>query len=136
MEIKFQREEFKRAVDKVKALGYRVFIQIWNHDEGRGVTYVHIVNDKGQVGYMQQGQVCGCCFSTVHIPCRECGSGFGLDDTWNPIKVDCLAKKHIDRSFANTPSTWGVRHAPYVRKYTLESWLEERKKFCKDIIEY
>jgi len=45
-----------------------------------GCTYFHFSKD-GKIGYVQQNYYGGYTFSTVHKPCRECGTGFRFSDT-------------------------------------------------------
>jgi hypothetical protein len=45
-------------------------------------TYYHFEKDN-KIGYCQYDRLRGVTFTSVHKPCRECGTGFGLEDDRN-----------------------------------------------------
>lgn len=54
-------------------------------------TYYHFSKDN-KIGYVQDDRFRGCTFTSVHKPCRECGTGFGVEDDRDnellPLNVD------------------------------------------------
>ena len=83
-----KREQLMEFVEELKDKGFKVY--------GPTIvtTYCHFVKyDK--IGYVEAGDH-GFNFSTVHKPCRECGTGFGMErETHNPtaqMAHDCLVE--------------------------------------------
>lgn len=72
--------------------GLQVFTTIYNHNKGAAVTYIYFT-DGINIGYAQNNYFGRISFSTVHKPCKECGTGFGLnsDGIYSPTIDD--AKK-------------------------------------------
>lgn len=59
------------TIQKVLSLGFRVFMR------DPKSTYMLYVDGKN-IGYLQEDKYRGFCISTVHKPCRECGTGFQI----------------------------------------------------------
>lgn len=106
-----KKELFLYYAKHIKDLGYKVFVT--NREFS---NYGWIVNEKDEVGYFQLGDFgYGVTFSTVHKPCYEFGSGFGLDDWDKPHKT--FTKEIVDRCFAHHPY-WAKGKLSQIRKYT------------------
>jgi hypothetical protein len=51
-------------------------------------TYFYFSKD-GKIGYVQANRFEGYTFSTVHKPCKECGTGFGFaDPSYDTLTVE------------------------------------------------
>lgn len=96
--MKNKRETFIEDAKKIKALGYRVFI-----DSDRMWNYGYVVNDKDEIGYFQQGDYgFGIRFGTIHYGAKYMGRGFNLDD-WDECKFE-FTKDIVDRCFVRVPA--------------------------------
>ena len=114
------KEETKRGqllefVKELKDNGFKVYAP------AKVTTYCNFVKyDK--IGYVERGGY-GFNFGTVHKPCRECGTGFGMErETCNPtvqMAHDCLAEypswaSGTDRQAVKKYKNWedytGSRH--------------------------
>lgn len=62
----------QQLIDSIKAEGLQVF------GPEKLTSYVFFT-DGTRIGYGQYNSVGGIKFSTVHKPCRECGTGFQAD---------------------------------------------------------
>lgn len=93
-----KRETFLADAKKIKALGYRVYINsetMWN--------YGYVVNDNDEIGYFQQGDYgYGIRFSTKHYGTKHMGHGFMLDD-WDEAHSE-FTREMIDRCFVRVPA--------------------------------
>lgn len=81
-------------------------------------TYFHFSKDN-KIGYVQDDRFRGCTFTSVHKPCRECGTGFGMEENRDkelyllPLSVDS-ALKTINMG---APSWATSNEANAVKKY-------------------
>ncbi|MBM6698730.1 hypothetical protein H5976_08775, partial [Streptococcus alactolyticus] len=66
------------------------------------------------IGYCQEGYFGGIRFSTVHIPCKNCGSGFGLTDDQGIIEPTINDAK---QAFINYPQWVNIYDRASVKKY-------------------
>lgn len=90
-----RRDTFLEDAYKIRRLGYRVFVC-------KDSTYGWVVNDKGEIGYFQQGDYgYGILFSTLHHGTRYMGTGFGLD-SWYEAHTE-FSRALVDRVFAVVP---------------------------------
>lgn len=90
-------------IQLIKSAGYRVFVR-----PGRSpVTYCFYTDGK-RIGYAQWGNREH--VSTVHKPCRECGTGFHYADQINPETIKGAL-------FAYAPDWAYSRERNAVRKY-------------------
>ena len=106
-----KRELFLQYAKQIKDLGYTVFVS--SGSDG------YVVNDKNQIGYFSFGYY-GINFTTVHKPCRQCGTGFRVTDD----EVQNITKQIVDSVFSTAPY-WGSQYIQFVKKY---SSLDEFKK--------
>ena len=109
MRTETKRDQLLEFTEKLKNKGFKVYAP------KEITTYCHFVKyDK--IGYVESGDY-GFNFSTVHKPCSECGTGFGMErETHNPtveMAFDCLVEYPAWASNAD-------RHA--VKKY--RNWEE------------
>ena len=110
----FKSELLANTADMLKAAGISIYYSVWKHTSEKP-TYFYFVNGNN-IGYCQEDYFGGVKFSTVHKPCRECGTGFGLneDGLFEPTIEDAK------RAFIIAPN-WAKSHdVKAVRKY--ESW--------------
>ncbi|MBT7930193.1 hypothetical protein HN682_09890 [Candidatus Peregrinibacteria bacterium] len=116
-------EELNLFIDKLKDNGFQVAV---NKDIS---TYCFFSKDN-KIGYVQYDRMMGFSFSSVHKPCRECGTGFGIhNDFASPTisnAIDC---------FVFAPNWAHSIDVQAVRKYeSLEDWMERQTvleyKFC------
>lgn len=127
----FKSELLTKTADMVKAAGMRVFYSVWKYTSG-STTYFHFT-DGVNIGYCQEGYFGGIRFSTVHIPNKNCGTGFGLTDDpgiYSPTIED--AKK----AFIKAPYWANYHDAAAVKKWAnWEAFADSEERFCK-MIEY
>lgn len=70
MKTEIKREQLMEFIEKLKAGGFQVYAP------RNMTTYAHFVKDD-KIGYVERGDY-GFNFSTVHKPCRECGTGYSI----------------------------------------------------------
>lgn len=125
-----KRSLFIEYCEIVKSFGYRVFISL-----DPLYNYAYIVNEKDELGYMQLGDFgFGVRFSTSHKPCRECGTGFGLNDGVNSISK--ITKQDVEECFIIYPK-WATRsQREAVKKWTFTERMREDVFFREHITEF
>ena len=102
-----KRELFLQYAKQIKELGYTVYISA---DEN--YNYGHIVNDEDQICYFQLSDFFDLLnLSTLHIPCKKCGSGFRM---YEDIAVP--TKEIVNSCFFAGPN-WARAYLKYVTKY-------------------
>lgn len=127
----FKSELLTNTADMLKAAGYRVFFYRWTYTSGP-TTYFHFT-DGVNIGYCQEGYFGGIRFSTVHKPCRECGTGFGLQDEPGIFKPTLEDAKG---AFIIAPHWARPKQRAAVKKWAnWEQFAAHKESFCK-IIEY
>ena len=86
MKTEDKRKQLLEFVGELKSHGFKVYAS------ENLTTYCHFVKGD-KIGYVERGDF-GFNFSTVHKPCTECGTGFGMErETYNPkvqMAEDCL----------------------------------------------
>lgn len=86
MRTETKREQLLEFIEELKNKGYKVYAP------AEVTTYCNFVKDD-RIGYVERGDY-GFNFGTVHKPCHECGTGFGMErETHNPtvqMAGDCL----------------------------------------------
>ena len=118
-----------QAVEVVKSFGYRCFFPRF-YTLQKHPTYCFIT-DGTNIGYMQANELgYGICFSTIHKPSRENGTGCGVA---NNVLLKDVTKELVERTFG-TPR-W-VKNKPI--KYA--SWEDFTKnsltgKISEEIVE-
>ncbi len=84
--VETYRDELLEFAEELKSKGYRVYAP------ADVTTYCNFVKDD-KIGYVERGDY-GFNFSTVHKPCRECGTGYSMHrEIVNPtveMAQDCL----------------------------------------------
>lgn len=116
------KEKFLRFTEKVKAMGFDVYVS--NSD------YYHyaFVMDGDNIGYFQLDRLeLGISFSTVNIPCKGIGTGFGLQSDWEGVPFDKLTKQNILDSFEVIPDCYKKEFGHLdIKKWTREAFLNNR----------
>lgn len=95
-------------VDTLKSFGYDVYL----FSDPHWHTYAFFVDDQGRLGHVQRS-FGGFSFSTCHVPNKDTGTGFHLNDGVT------LTKENCEQAFVFAPA-WAkpsevrsvVKHAP------------------------
>lgn len=103
------KEYFKKACDKVKSMGYRVFVST-----RLGNNYGFISDGKG-VGYFQLAWD-GISFSTHNKPGSGC-SGYSVNPDGESYLVEDIDERIVETSFVKYPSWVGRLNMVRVEKY-------------------
>jgi len=111
----FKGELLTHTAEMIKAAGYDVYYAIWRNDT-RSTTYFYFT-DGTKIGYAQEGYFGGIRFSTVHRPCRECGTGYGL--TVDPGLFEPTIED-AKRAFIFAPQWASPRDVAAIKKW--ENW--------------
>lgn len=115
-----ERELFLRYANEIKELGYKVFVC-----SNSNSSYGYIVDSSERIGYFQLNYG-SLSFTTVHKPCRMCGTGFRVAED-----VRVLTSDIINRCFINVPN-WAINDSKYVIKYkNLEEFSIKHYSFDK-----
>lgn len=124
----------QQAVDKIKSLGYDVYLYPNEHYTFfcGTPTYGYVVKQDGsRFSYFQLEEpwYCSVRFSTSHKACQECGTGFCCQDHWDAIRIENITKEHIEESFIDPPR-WAT---PKQRKTALLNQWKDFEEFrtCK-----
>lgn len=98
------------TLDAIAALGFDVYQSInpnWH-------SYCYFT-DGTRVGYLENRSGWGLALTTVNIPCRECGTGFGMSEMNDPPFT--LTREYLERAFVVAPHWASSRDAGAVKKY-------------------
>ncbi len=124
----------QQAVDKIKSLGYDVFLYPESYYQWScGIpTYGYIVKkDESRFSYFQLEEPWyhAIRLTTCHKANKQCGTGFSCQDHWDAIEIDKLTKEHIEESFIDPPA-WA---SPKDRKAAQENQWKDFEEFrtCK-----
>lgn len=82
------------TIQAIKEAGFSVYMR-----EEKD-TYAYFT-DGVNIGYIQENSWDGISISTVHIPCHECGTGYGIEKNMNTI-----SRERLIQAFIHHPS-WG-----------------------------
>ncbi len=94
----------RAAIEAVAAAGFAVYM--------RAVTDTYLFfTDGTKIGYLQVGLGGGYSLSTVHIPNKSTGTGFGVADP------NVLDREALEKALIHTPHWVGRDAANTVRKY-------------------
>ncbi len=85
--------------EALKNAGYKILVYA---KEGEEEPTWFFYGDDKNIGYAQAGDYGGVRFSTVHKPCRECGTGFGLQ-SWDEAIFDPTIKDAL-KAFISYPN--------------------------------
>lgn len=78
-------------------------------------TYFHFSKDN-KIGYCQLAyNNWGISFSSVHKPCRECGTGFGFDDSYTGVESPTI--EDAEKTFIIAPNWAKPTDRKAVRKW-------------------
>lgn len=126
-ELKFKNEEIKNCLELLLSNGYRVFKSFF--DPKSQLTYFTYSKDD-KVAYLQ-ADYSGVKVSTVHKPCREFGTGFGIWE-YSKINVDL---ELLNDGFISVPP-WAKGDASKVVKYnSLDEYFTYENKFTSNTVE-
>lgn len=105
---------------KLIASGFRVF-----HNPTKP-TYLFVVNDNGQIGYVQEDENFGHLYITVHKPNTRCGTGFLYHFGELNIEImkgccNCYAPEW-GKHYLKTVKEWNLKA---VEKWKLSHWISK-----------
>jgi len=124
----FSTQLLADMADMLKDNGLSVYWSKWSSGTAKP-TYFHFT-DGVNIGYCQEAYFGGLSFSTVHKPCRGCGTGFGLNE--NGIYQPTL--KDAERAFIIAPNWANSNDVRDVKKY--KSWDEYSNTPLNKMCEY
>lgn len=106
---------------------YEIYFSKW--ESGGISTYFHIVHGN-KIAYVQKTDYSGFSISSVHKPCREAGTGYGLFDNIMPPLLG-----PINEALNTVCPYWGtIEQSKAVKKYA--NWDEyTNKSGCPKYIE-
>lgn len=121
----FSDQLLTEMADKLKVSGYKVYYSNWSYSPNEKKTYFHFT-DGTRIGYCQVEYFGGLSFSTVHKPCRQCGTGFSA----NEDRIFEPSVKAAEKAFIIAPSWASQSDRGAVVKY--KSWEEytQKNKSC------
>ena len=107
MKLENKRKALKEFINKLKQVGFKVY------GPKDLTTYCYFVQDNN-IGYVQSDDF-GFCFTTVHKPCRSCGTGLSM------YRDDIPTIKKAKDCFIMYPS-WAISYHKDIKKY--KNWEE------------
>lgn len=114
-------------IEQIKALGFDVYARKIDHQSGV-ITHGYYT-DGINIGYIQSARDHGIhSISTVHIPNRESGTGFGLGD------IDEITKEVLESAFKPYPKWANGKQKKSVVKYANWEAFQNANKFNKEYI--
>lgn len=122
-EIVFKSDMLKNLADSLKAEGLRVFVSSYSSIKESKSSYFHFT-DGINIGYAESPYFGGIKFSTVHKPCRQCGTGFAMNDYMESI--DSPTTKDAKACFITAPNWASPSDRAAVIKY--KNWDEYAAK--------
>ena len=134
MKIEEVKVYAQQAVDKIKSLGYDVYLYPENsYSTTCNIPiYGYVVTKDGKrFGYYQLEEPWyhAVRFSTCHKANSQCGTGFSCQDHWHAIPIDNITAEHIAESFIDPPA-WA---SPKDKKAARENQWRNLEEFrtCK-----
>ena len=91
------RDLSKETIAAIAAHGF----EVWQSSGPKWRSYAYFTDGK-RIGYVQTGYFGGLNYSTVHMPCREAGTGFRVVDGAESVRED-----DINAALAHSPS-WAL----------------------------
>lgn len=82
--------------------------------DGEKPTWLHFSKDN-KIGYVQWEKYRGARFSTTHRPCKECGTGFSLQDY---LEYTDLTLQNAESTFITAPNWAKPKDIKHVVKYS------------------
>lgn len=92
----------------IKGLGFKVYMRYPEDD-----YMIYTSADGRHLGYLQHTALEGIATSTVHRPCKECGTGFAM---FRHIEEKYLSRDDLEAAFCRYPD-WARQHHKAVVKY-------------------
>lgn len=121
MEVRFENAQLEEAYRVSKQRGYKCY----GFQKDVAITQFFFVNSEDKIGTVQ-ARWGGICLSTVHVPNKKYGTGFGLNGLHG-----FASPEDIDQAFATTPE-WAIRGV--VKKY--KNWDEYISTPLNKILNY
>lgn len=118
----FKSQLVTDAAKMIKAAGLKVYWGSWNHATSKP-SYFYFTDGKN-IGYCQEGNFGGITFSTVHKPCRECGTGYRITDdpgTYQPTIEEAKAAFILAPSWARHSDIKAIRKYADWNEYTAKN---------------
>lgn len=95
-------------INTLKSFGYDVYLS----SDPRWHTYAFFVDAQGRLGYVQKIYD-GFSFSTCHVPTKDIGTGFALDDCASLTKENCELALVVAPAWAKASEVRKViKHSP------------------------
>ena len=107
----FKGELLANTANMLKDAGMKIYYTPGNNNAK--TTYFFFV-EGDNIGYCQEGYFGGIRFSTVHKPCKECGTGYGLTDDPGLFEPTI---KDAKQAFISAPNWATSNDRQAVRKY-------------------
>ena len=114
MRTKDERTAFMAEAERIKSLGFDVYVV-----KDPEWCYGYFV-EGGSFAYFQLGSFGGLEVSTCHKPCKNWGSGFGVDVGISPTK-------HSLRRAFLTPTGWGGRRVSVTKYANFDEYINNHK---------
>jgi hypothetical protein len=95
------------TLDAIAAAGFSVY----QNPDPRWQSYAYFT-DGQNVGYCQNSRFGGLTLSTCHVPCRECGTGFGMGEASD------LTREALSVAFVRCPDWASATDRAAVRKWS------------------
>lgn len=107
--ITFKNEELKNVAKLLLENNYKVLYYTKEGDKEKKTWLIFSIDN--QIGYVQ-AEYSGVTISTIHKPCKECGTGFGVtEDAIINTTLD-----NLNEAFITAPN-WAKRKIDAVKKY-------------------
>lgn len=104
------------TVRLIISMGFDVYVPT------TGLTTYLFYTDGKQIAYLQLDQLRGYCTYTVHVPNRNCGTGFGIGEFIS------LTKAELEAAFCIAPNWASNADFQAVVKYPdVETWLKAQR---------
>ena len=123
-----RKAEFIPYLEKVKSLGYKVFVST-----STNLISAYIVNKDGVVSCIAPYRFGGVRIRTIHHGRRDCGNGFMVAQM---IGVNDIDEYLIEQSFKDVPSIFHNSIYEGIKKITIEELKELDKKFDEKFVEF
>lgn len=121
-QLTFKNETIQESFNTMLNNGFRVFV--YNTDMVQDCKY----SKDGKLAYLQAGYWGGIQISTVHVPNKEIGTGFGQihGTKFEPIYDPTL--EQLTDGFMIAPKWAKQSDIAKVKKYSLDNWIEKESQ--------
>ena len=108
-------EELNLFIGKMKNNGFQVAVN-------KDISTYCFFSKENKIGYVQYDRRGGFHFSSVHKPCRECGTGFRIHDDGVEPTIS-----NANDCFVHAPNWANNNDVKAVRKYkSLDDWMKRQ----------